>query len=76
MDNSFSIYKIAFPWYSFIGGLLVFVVGIPLSHIIGPQDSIETLNSSLISPVAQCLIPKRLQHKVIPSKEPKAETEM
>lgn len=73
MENSFSIYKIAFPWYSFIGGLLVFVFGIPLSHFIGPPDSIETLNPSLISPVAQFLIPKRLLHKEIPLREQRDE---
>lgn len=65
MDDSFSIYKIAFPWYPLIGGLIVILVGAPLSHLIGPQDSIKTLNPNLISPIAQCLIPKRFRHKEI-----------
>ncbi len=66
-DIPFSIYRISFPWYPFIGALIVWIVGIPLSHIIGSSDDMEKLNPDLIAPQAKFLIPKRLLHVQLPT---------
>lgn len=66
VEEPFSIYRISFPWYPFIGALIVWIVGIPLSHIIGSPDDLDKLNPDLIAPQAKFLIPKRLMHVELP----------
>lgn len=62
----FSIYRISFPWYPFIGALIVWIVGIPLSHIVGTPDDLNNLNPDLIASQAKFLIPQRLLHVELP----------
>lgn len=68
MENvlPFSFYRISFQWYPFIGAFIVWVVGIPLSHIIGSSEDLNKLNPDLIAPQAKFLIPKRLLHIELP----------
>ncbi|KAG4075104.1 hypothetical protein HA402_013499 [Bradysia odoriphaga] len=65
-DKPFSIYRISFPWYPFIGAFIVWIVGIPLSHVIGSVDDLDKLNPDLIAPLARLLIPKRFMHVELP----------
>ncbi|XP_037039646.1 sodium-coupled monocarboxylate transporter 1-like isoform X2 [Bradysia coprophila] len=65
-DKPFSIYRISFPWYPFIGAFIVWIVGIPLSHVIGSADDLDQLNPDLIAPLSRLLIPKRLLHVELP----------
>lgn len=44
----------------------MWVIGIPLSHIIGSSDDLDKLNPDLIAPQAKFLIPKRLLHVELP----------
>ncbi|XP_058447704.1 sodium-coupled monocarboxylate transporter 2 [Malaya genurostris] len=55
-DPGFSIYTISFVWYSTVGTILVFLIGIPVSYMTGSQD-LSKLQSKLISPVAHWLLP-------------------
>lgn len=65
-EVAFSVYRISFPWYPFIGALIVWIIGIPLSHILGTPDDLNKLNPDLIAPQAKFLIPKRLLHVELP----------
>lgn len=56
-DETFSIYKIAFPWFSFIGALIVFIVAIPVSYMTGGED-LKRLGTRLIAPVCHWMLPK------------------
>lgn len=44
----------------------MWIVGIPLSHVIGSSKDLDKLNPDLIAPVARFLIPKRLLHVELP----------
>lgn len=59
-NNTFSIYKISFHWYAFIGTIIVWMFGIPMSYIFG-KNTVETMDPSLISPVAKFLLPKKMR---------------
>lgn len=61
MDHSFSIYKISFPWFTVIGTIVVFLVGIPVSHFTGGQD-VKLLGKRLISPVVHFLLPEDVRN--------------
>lgn len=59
IDDTLFIYRISYPWLSFIGTVITLLVGIPLSHLIGPQDTIHTLDPNLVSPYIRFLMPNR-----------------
>lgn len=61
VDHPFSIYRMAFMWYPIAGTIIFALIAIPVSHLTGAQD-IEKLDLNLLSPVAKCLVPKRLRH--------------
>lgn len=62
-NDSFSILKVSFAWYTFIGTMTVWIVGVPISYIFGANTE-KSLDPNLISPVAWCLLPKRLKRMV------------
>ncbi|XP_055542485.1 sodium-coupled monocarboxylate transporter 2-like [Wyeomyia smithii] len=64
-NPEFSIYKISFVWYSTIGTLLVFLVGIPISYLTGSQD-LRQMNVKLLAPIAQRLLPRRKSTEELP----------
>lgn len=69
MDHSFSIYKIAFPWYGVLGTIIVFIVGIPVSYFTGGQD-FKQLGRRLFSPVVHFLLPEDIMNnKDLPLQE-------
>lgn len=53
-----SIYNVSFQWYSIIGAAVFSISAILLSRITGPQDKDKTVEPSLISPLAQFMLPK------------------
>jgi len=65
-ELSFSLYRISFPWYPFIGAFIVWIVGVPLSHLLGTSEDLNNLNPDLIAPQAKFLIPQRLLHVELP----------
>ncbi|XP_053695458.1 sodium-coupled monocarboxylate transporter 1 [Sabethes cyaneus] len=58
-SQEFSIYKISFVWYSTVGTLLVFLVGMPVSYLTGSQD-LNQICAKLIAPVAQWMLPHEM----------------
>lgn len=46
--------------------MIVWIVGIPLSHILGSSEDLDKLNPDLIAPQAKFLIPKRRLHVELP----------
>lgn len=63
--DAFSMFKVSFNWFSFIGTIVVWIVGVPISYFFGPAAH-ESLDPNLISPVAWRLLPKRLRQAVMP----------
>lgn len=61
MDHTFSVYKISFPWFTVIGTLVVFIIGIPVSHFTGGQD-FKQLGKRLFSPVVHFLLPEDVRN--------------
>lgn len=59
--EGFSLYRMSFIWYSFVGGVIFWVVAIVVSHLTGAQD-LSKLDINLLSPVIQRLMPKRYRH--------------
>lgn len=70
-DDSFSMFKISFMWFAFIGAITVWLVGLPVSYFFGPKDVRNTLDPNLISPWAQCLLPKGMKHVAMQEKQRK-----
>lgn len=60
MDESFSIFNIAFPWFSVISFVICCSVGVIVSHFTGGYD-ISRTGTKLISPVAHGLVPKEIR---------------
>lgn len=60
-DEGFSVYKISFIWYSFVGSVIFWAVAVPVSHLTGAQE-LDKLDINLLSPVIKCFIPKRYRH--------------
>ncbi|XP_053690872.1 sodium-coupled monocarboxylate transporter 2-like [Sabethes cyaneus] len=69
----FSIYNISFVWYSTVGALLVFLVGIPVSYFTGSQ-SLSQMNAKLLAPMAQWMLAskKTTVEAVVPADDEKA----
>lgn len=59
LDDSFSIYQLAFPWYGVLGTIILFAVAIPVSYLTGSED-VRELGPRLISPVAHWMLPKEI----------------
>ena len=61
-DESFSVFKIAFLWYTVIGTVLFWIVAIPVSHLTGAQD-LEKLDLTLLTPVVKYLVLRNQKQK-------------
>lgn len=79
-DESFSIYKLSFMWYSVLGFIITWLICIPLSHLIGTKD-VHKLNPNLIATIAKPLItsqlkpPKKIKMKTMHKKDTAFEDE-
>lgn len=51
-DNGFNILDMSFNWYTVLGAIIVFAVGIPLSYILTPEKGTK-FNVKLLSPIVQ-----------------------
>lgn len=60
MDEEFSVFNIAFPWFSVISVFCVFSIGMLVSKFTGGYDISKT-GTKLISPVAHGLVPKDIR---------------
>lgn len=69
MAEGFSVFNIAFPWFSVISVTTVLVVGVIVSKLTGGYDISKT-GTKLISPVAHGLVPKDI--RMVELKELKA----
>lgn len=49
----------SFHWYPFIGTIIVWIIGIPLSYIYG-SNPVNSVNPNLISPIARFLLPPQV----------------
>ncbi|XP_050086804.1 sodium-coupled monocarboxylate transporter 2-like [Anopheles aquasalis] len=67
-DAEFSIYNISFVWYSTVGTLIVFLVGIPVSYLTGSQD-MRNFKAKLIAPLAQWMLPEEVRQNDFSLKE-------
>ncbi|XP_055541955.1 sodium-coupled monocarboxylate transporter 2-like [Wyeomyia smithii] len=67
-DSGFSIYKISFVWYSTVGTLLVFLVGIPVSYLTGSKH-LNQMCPKLISPVAHWMLPNEMTDRELTASE-------
>lgn len=59
------MFKLSFMWFALLGALIVWIVAVPLSFIIGKNDT-NKLNQNLISPVARFMIPKEYRCEEVP----------
>ncbi|XP_037947005.1 sodium-coupled monocarboxylate transporter 2-like [Teleopsis dalmanni] len=57
-NREFSIYEIAFYWYKVIGGLIIWLVAIPLSYVWKIREG-ETQNLKLYAPIMRKFIGKK-----------------
>lgn len=60
MDADFSVFNIAFPWFSVISVITVVSVGMLVSKLTGGYDISKT-GTKLISPVAHGLVPRDIR---------------
>lgn len=60
LSPEYSIFNIAFPWFSLIGAMIVFIVGTIVSALTGGYDISKT-GTKLISPVAHWLVPREIR---------------
>ncbi|XP_058058291.1 sodium-coupled monocarboxylate transporter 2-like [Anopheles bellator] len=67
-SGEFSIYNISFVWYSTVGTLIVFLVGIPVSYLTGSQD-MRNFKPKLIAPLAQWMLPAEVRQSDFSLKE-------
>ncbi|XP_037955698.1 uncharacterized protein LOC119685483 [Teleopsis dalmanni] len=54
-NRDFSIFEISFFWYKVLGGLIVWVVAIPLSYF-WKRDKYEKINPKLFTPIVRKFI--------------------
>jgi solute carrier family 5 (sodium-coupled monocarboxylate transporter), member 8/12 len=66
--DGFSVGKIAFMWYPFIGFVITWVVGVLVSHLTGSVQ-LKDIQVSLIAPPAQWLLPMDLLKMQMPMTE-------
>uniref|UniRef100_T1GDF5 Uncharacterized protein n=1 Tax=Megaselia scalaris TaxID=36166 RepID=T1GDF5_MEGSC len=55
--DPFDIWKMSFVWYSVVGSLLVWIIGIPLSYLMAPNKD-EISNINLYAPIVKRILMK------------------
>ena len=68
-EDEFSIYKISFMWYGFMGAMMVYIVAIPVSYLTGGVD-LDQFDTKLLAPIARSFLPKKMRHIELPVKAP------
>lgn len=60
-DEEFAIHDISFHWYTLIGVICVWLLGVSLSYWTGGRD-LSNFNFQLVSPLVHRWIPKKFLH--------------